>query len=385
MTKLLLALLPLVPLAACVANEAPVEDLDLAADETVTDTSKADAAGWEDAPTLHDGTRVIDHAGARSRRVHSIWIAATNNNRTAVTIRAHAIGEASVRIAVLGPLADGARPVLAADGYASTKRTLEIPLLASQPGEYLVVVGSHDLATDTTYELSASCDGDGCGPSRIDALATPKAGALVGDSQRLVSAMLGDMLVERDFDVQLELWASPPMQPWSAHKVATSTASGTQVNAIVPASVRDGDDLRLVVKDGDGRVLDSGVTTRFSSRSTAFARTDAILYGDLTSLQIAGVVGYYEGIAELVLRSEVRRADLAHTSLHADGPGDVGNGLGAFDATFAPEPGVAAHDGELLSVGFLDGNGDYRRLACFEYCNNLSGLSSCTGGPRNCP
>jgi hypothetical protein len=26
-----------------------------------------------------------------------------------------------------------------------------------------------------------------------------------------------------------------------------------------------------------------------------------------------------------------------------------------------------------------------RPLGCFEYCNNLSGLSSCTGGARPCP
>ena len=57
----------------------------------------------------------------------------------------------------------------------------------------------------------------------------------------------------------------------------------------------------------------------------------------------------------------------------------------AFDATFLPDLSVAATDGELLSVGFINGNGDYRRLGCFEYCNNLSGLSSCTGGPRACP
>lgn len=382
MTKLLFALLPL---AACVANEAPVEDVDLATVDTATDTAKADAAAWEDAPTLHDGMRVIDRAAAHSRRVHSLWIAGSNNNRTAITIRALATGDDDVRVAVLGPLADGMRPVLAADGYTSTKHRIELSLLVSQPGEHLVVVGSHDLAADTTYELTASCDGEGCGPSRIDALATPKDGALAGDSQRLVSAMLGDMLVDRDFDVQLELWASPPMQPWNAEKVATSTASGTQVNIIVPASVREGDDLRLAVTGADGRVLDTGVTTRFAPSGTAFARTDAIIYSDIASLQIAGVVGYFEGVADMVLRSETRQLDLAEASIHADRPGQAGNGLGAFDATFAPTLDVAARDGELLSVGYLDGNGDYRRLGCFEYCNNLSGLSSCTGGPRNCP
>jgi hypothetical protein len=67
-------------------------------------------------------------------------------------------------------------------------------------------------------------------------------------------------------------------------------------------------------------------------------------------------------------------------------------GFGAFDATFAPdivdENGDLApnlpRNGELLSVGFLNGNGDYIRLGCFEYCNDLSGEATCTGGPRSC-
>ncbi len=380
MTKLLLALLPL---AACVADEATGEDLDLAAVDATT-AAKADSPGWVDAPTLHDGTRLHDFADAQSRRVHSIWIAGTNNNRTEITIDARSTDDATIRIAVLGPLVEGTRAVLAADGYARRTPAAAVTVQVAQPGEHLVVVGSYNLATDTSYDLHASCDGAGCGPSRVDALASPKDGALVGDGQRLVSMMLGDMLVERDGDVEVELWASPPMQPWNAQKVATSSASGTQVNAIAPASVRVGDDLRLVVR-GDGRVLDTGVTTRFAPSGTAFARTDAILYGDIASLQIAGVVGYYEGVADLVLRSETRAVDLAHTSVHADRPGQVGNGLSSFDASFFPALDLAARDGELLSVGYLNGNGDYRRLGCFEYCNNLSGLSSCTGGTRNCP
>ena len=85
------------------------------------------------------------------------------------------------------------------------------------------------------------------------------------------------------------------------------------------------------------------------------------------------------------LYSETHHRELATHTIHADKPGMIGNGFGAFDATFIPDLSVAATDGELLSVGFINGNGDYRRLGCFEYCNNLSGLSSCTGGPRVCP
>ena len=217
-------------------------------------------------------------------------------------------------------------------------------------------------------------------------LASPKSGALVGDAQRQVALRLGDVLVDRESDIEVELWSAPPMQHWNATKIATSSASGDQVNFIVPAAVRDGDDLQLVVREPGGRILDSSVLARFSSASGAFARTDAILYGDLVSLQIGGVVGFFEGVADLVLRSETHQRDIAHHTLHADQPGQVGNGLNAFDATFAPEltdPNVP-RNGEKLSVGFINGNGDYSRLSCFEYCNDLSGMETCTGGPRGC-
>ena len=77
--------------------------------------------------------------------------------------------------------------------------------------------------------------------------------------------------------------------------------------------------------------------------------------------------------------------ELAQDIKRMDRPGMVGNGFNAFDATFMPDLSVAATDGELLSIGYINGNGGYRRLGCFEYCNNLSGLSSCTGGARPCP
>jgi hypothetical protein len=371
--------------AACVDSSST--DLDLAAaDPDVSSAEKADAPGWETARTLHEGTQLFDHASANSRRVHSLWVSGSNMNHVPLVVEARASDTYDVRIAVLGPIVNGQRAVLAADGYAQRKRDASVTLDISQPGEHLVVVGSYNLASDTYYDLHATCPGpDGCGVSRYDVLATPKDGALVGDSSRLVQMMLGDVMVGHPYDVDVELWASPPMRPWDAAKVATSTASGTQVNAIVPSSVRAGDDLTLVVRQSGGRILDTGVTTRFVPTPTAFARLDAILYGDIASLQIAGVVGYYEGVADMRLYSETREMQLAQTTLHTDRPGQEGMGFNAFDATFLPDLSVAAHDGEILSVGFINGNGDYRRLGCFEYCNNLSGLSSCTGGERTCP
>ncbi|HUS29269.1 MAG TPA: hypothetical protein VMZ53_12195 [Kofleriaceae bacterium] len=374
---------------ACIDSSST--DLDLAsADPEITSAEKADAPSWENAATLHEGTRIFDRAGANSRRVHSLWISGSNMNHVPLVVDARATDANDVRIAVLGPLVNGVRPVLAADGYAQRKRDASVTLDISKPGEHLVVVGSYNLASETFYDLHATCPGpDGCGVSRYDVLATPKDGALVGDSTRLVSMLLGDVMVGHSYDVNVELWASPPMQPWNATKVGTSTASGTQVNAIIPASVHEGDDLKLVVRQAGGRVLDTGVTTRFFPNPHSFARLDSILYGDIASLQIAGVVGYFEGVADMRLFSETREMELAHTTLHADRPGQEGNGYNSFDATFLPDyatnASLAPHDGEILSVGYINGNGDYRRLGCFEYCNNLSGLSSCTGGARSCP
>ena len=382
MTKL--AFLALLPLAACIDQTATDSDLAVEDSDAVIE-SKADAA-WETAETLHEGTSLFDFAGANARRVHSLWISGSNMNHVPMTIDATAVAGSSIRIAVLGPIVNGARPVLAADGYTSRKRNAHVTLDVSKPGEHLVVVGSYNLASETSYTLSASCPGpDGCGVSRYDVLATPKSGALVGDSRGLVSMLLGDVMVGHPYDVQVELWASPPMQSWNAKKIATSTASGLQVNTILPSTVVAGDDIKLVVKKPNGTILDSGVVVRYAPTKTAFARLDKILYGDIASLQIGGVVGFFEGIADLRLFSETREMTLADVVVHADKPGQEGNGFNAFDATFLPDLSRAPRDGELLSVGFINGNGDYRRMGCFQYCNNLSGLSSCTGGPRACP
>lgn len=374
-------------LVGCV-DVATDNDLDMASvDTTTVSADKVDAPGWESAATLHAGTNIWDFAKANSRRVHSLWVAGSATTRVPITIAAHTgSDDDDVRIAVLGPIAaDGARAVIAADGYAQRKRAVAVSIDFSTAGEHLVVIGSHDLARETFYELSATCNDVACEASKADVLAAPKQGALVGDGERLISMQLGDVLAGYNGDVEVELWASPPMQHWAAQHVATSYASGTQVNVIAPPAVRWGDDVRLVVREPGGRVLDTGVTTRFLPVPTNFVRLDAILYGDIASLQIAGSVGCFEGQADLRLRSVTRDREIAAYTVHADRPGMVGNGFNAFDATFMPDLSVAATDGELLSVGYINGNGDYRRLGCFEYCNNLAGLSSCTGGPRACP
>jgi hypothetical protein len=376
-------------LAACASDT--LDDTALAAaEEGAIAGGKADAS-WEVAPTHHVGERIFDRASAGGRRIYPVYLAGSKHAPVPLDIVAAAAeGDYSVRVAVLGPLKNGQREVLAAAGYSRPTRELAVTVDVTTSGEHLIVVGSHDLATETFFEVATACHG--CDARTIDVLAEPKAGALVATDTKIVEARLGDVLRDRNYDVELELWASPPMQPWNAKKVATSVASGDQANVIVPDSVVPGDDLRLVVRKAGGAVLDHGVTTRYFPEPAPFVRTDAILYGDIVSLQIAGVVGFFEGHATLSLRSEYRDVEIAAYHAEATLPGAASLGFGAFDATFAPdivdENGDLApnlpRNGELLSVGFLNGNGDYIRLGCFEYCNDLSGEETCTGGPRSC-
>lgn len=384
-----LRLFLLAPLVACTATD----DADLDLGDVIVVAEQPTEPGWEIAPTLHADTHILDHVDANSRRVHSLWIGASTTNHVALDLAAHAGADYDVRIAVLGPAVNGVRQVIAADGYASRKRDADVALDISESGEHLVVVGSYGLQTETFYDLAATCASPGGCESRVDLLATPKDGALVGDGQRLVTMSIGDVLANHEIDLEVELWASPPIQGWNAELVGVSEASGTQVNAIVPSTVKPGDDLRLIVREAGGRILDSGIATRFAPQPGAFARLDSIIYGDndggvdcdITSLQISGVVGYYEGVAAMVLRSKPRALELARDIQHATRPGQVGNGWGSFDATFGPDLAMAPHNGELLSLGWLDGNGAFREMGCFEYCNHLSGLSTCTGGARTCP
>jgi hypothetical protein len=383
------ASLSFVSIVACTDS---VSDLELAAEADLGAVGgKADGA-WDTAPTLHAGETVYGHASAGGRRVYPMWIAGASDAPVSLDIVASAQNEGDVRVAVLGPLKNGTRAVVAAAGYAAPRANIEMTVNATARGEYLVVVGSFELATWTGFSVSAHCAT--CSSDQIDVLAEPKAGALVAsENGNIVQMELGAVLADRNFDVEVELWASPPAQDWNGRKVATSVASGTQVNIIVPDDVLPGDDLRLVVRRAGGAILDAGVTTRYAPVLESFVRMDALLYGDLVSVGASGIVGYYEGVASLSMRSESRKLVIADHDLHVDRPGQPGNGFGAFDATFNPPLEVAQGtlnpnlplNGELLSIGYLNGNGDYKRLGCFEYCNDLSGEETCTGGERSCP
>ena len=376
-------------LVACTDDAAPGE-LDLAAQEEADFAGGKADASWDVAPTLHVGRRQFDRAAAGGRRVYPVWIAGSASTPVPLAIGATAVDGASVRVAVLGPLQGGQRAVLGAAGYTAPTGGVELELSVKTSGEHLLVVASHDLSSESFFEVTTSSDAS---PDEVDVLSSPKAGALVATGTQIVQAELGRVLANRTFDVELELWASPPMRPWDATKIATSVASGTQINVIVPPTVQAGDDVRLVVRKAGGPVLDAGVPARYAPEASAFVRTDAVLYGDLASVQVSGVVGFFEGHATLELRNETRGGVIDADAAVVAMPGHVGNGLNAFDATFAPEltlPGGGLnpdlpHNGVVLSVGFLDGNAAFRSLGCFEYCNDLSGFETCTGGPRACP
>lgn len=354
---------------------------------------KGDDPGWGGARTLHVGDGQFDQVAAGDRRVHSLWAAGSAADPIAITVTVEAAEESgTVRVAVLGPLADGQRQVIAADGYTAAKHAIELPARITESGEHLVVIGSFGLASDSAYTAAVRCAPDhGCDPARVDVLAEPKAGGLVG-ADDLIAARLGDVLAARDFDVEMEVWTSPPGLSWAAELAGVSVASGDQINALVPDAAAAGDDVILVVREAGGAVLDTGVLGRYAPGEGVFARLDAILYGDLVAVTVSGVTGFFEGTAELELRSQETGRTIESVVVRADRPGQVGNGLGAFDATFAPwisdEDGNLNPDlprnGDLLSVGRISGNGDYLPFGCFEYCNDLSGEDACTGGPRSC-
>ncbi len=399
----LASLLLLASLTACTVTSSgspsdPADDQEAAEEDAESvvgdeDGDKADQPGWGGASTLHVGESRFDQVVAGDRRVHALWAAGSPEQPIAIDVTVEAAEESgTVRVAVLGPLRDGQRQVVAADGYTAAKRRVELAARLTDSGQHLVVIGSFGLATDSTYQAAVRCAPEhSCDPARVDVLAEPKAGGLVGAGD-LIAARLGDVLAARDFDVEMEVWTSPPGLGWAAELGGVSVASGDQVNALVPESAAAGDDVILVVREAGGAVLDSGVLGRYAPGEGVFARLDAILYGDLVAVTVSGVTGFFEGTAELELRSEETGRTIESVVVRADRPGQVGNGLGAFDATFAPwisdEDGNLNPDlprnGDLLSVGRISGNGDYLPFGCFEYCNDLSGEDPCTGGPRSC-
>lgn len=359
---------------------------------------KGDAPGWARQVALHLGESRYQAVDPGGRHVYSMWVAGSADQPVPLTISVAGQDAAAVRVAVLGPLVGGAREVLGAAGYDAPIAVAAVEVAIDQPGQIVVVVGSYRLASFAGYQVSARCAGDGCGPDRVDALATPKLGGLVGtvldDGSTLVQTTLEPTLAVAD-KFPVELWRSPPAMRWAAERLAVSESSGNQANFILPAgAIADGDDLMFVVLPGDGLPsADVGVWARFAPTPAPMARLDAILYSDLGAITVTGVTGYFEGHDLIALRRAADGTELVVADAQASLPGTPGMGLGAFEVTLAPPLMLAdgsfnpdlPRDGEVLSVGRILGDGRYAELGCFEFCNDLAGTGTCASGPVDCP
>jgi hypothetical protein len=399
----LLASLLLPTLAACqtFVETIPTDEADPADQVEVLPPShddKGDQPGWASQPSLHLGESRYGAVDPGGRHIYSMWVAGSAARPVALDLAVVGQDDAAVRLAVLGPLVGGQRAVLGSDGYGAAVGTAAVTVEIAEAAQILVVVGSHRLASFAAYEIDARCADEACGPETVDALVAPKVGGLIGqrlaDGSALVQTRLNQALAQRD-KFEVELWRSPPGVRWHAELVAVSESSGDQANFLLPpGAIAEGDDLMVVVRAGDGLpTADRGTWARFAPEPRLFARLDMLLYSDLGAVTVSGVTGYFEGHDEIALRRAASGRQLVSATAEATLPGAPGNGFGAFEVTLAPEiwrPDGSINpdlprNGEVLSVGRIDGNGGYAAFGCFEFCNDLAGLGDCTSRPRPCP
>jgi hypothetical protein len=382
--------------SACTAEVTTAVDDD-AVETAVPDLAKGDAPGWSTQAALHLDDPRFGAVDAGDRHVYPLWVAGAADAPIPLDVTVRGQDGAAVRVAVLGPLVGGTRAVLGSAGYVRRTSKARVAVSVDRPGQILVVVGAFRLADFVGYEVGVRCRGGACGPDAVDALAAPKSGAMIGEAQEdgsiLIRTQLNAALAGQDM-FEVELWRSPPGLRWAAELVATSTSSGTQANFLLPAdALAEGDDLSFVIRGGELATADGGTWARYTPTPRLYARLDAILYGDLGSMQIAGVTGYFEGNDLLSLRRAHDGEEIIATVVEADLPGQEGIGFGTFDATFAPEliledgevNPLLPRNGEILALGRIGGDGNFRPLGCFEFCNDLKGTGECTPRPSACP
>jgi hypothetical protein len=356
--------------------------------------------GWVTRATAHVGDHMIDQVLTGNRNVHGLWINGTSASPIKLVVNVDGMSDDDwVRVAVLSPVnADGSRTTVSYSGYYTKLHHAKVSVALARTGQYLLVAGSYQLATTAAYQIAVHCAanaGTACGGARVDALKAPKVGGLVGtiqtDGKHIMRAWQGAAIGTSPMTV--EAWASRPMLGWAATKVASAISVDGVALLTIPSSVVKGDDIRLMVKRS-GTTLDSGVNVRWSPGPiSAYARLDAILYGDLVSVSVAGVVPYFEAVADMALQFADDGTVIDDVPVYADRPGQKTNGLSSFDVTFNPpltgpdgelNPDLP-RDGDLLEVGWNGADGLFHSLGCFEYCNDLAGTGDCTGGPRTCP
>lgn len=350
---------------------------------------------------LHLGEHRFGAVDVGARDAWPVWASGSTTRPVLLRFRVRGFDGAPVRIAVLGPVVNGNRATLASAGYSSPINTASVNVSVATTGQLLVVVGSYDLATWASYDLSLACKtgatADQCSGWRVDALSLPKVAGLSGSivsggGQRVTARLNGGLAALGTY--QVELWRSPPAFHWLATRLATASSAGSDVTFNLAAgTIAEGDDLMFRVRAGTRfPYADRGVWSRFAPNQRAFARLDMVDYHDLGDVAIEGVGQFFEGRDLLVLSRTADGVEIDRQSAVASQPGQATNGLSSFSIVIGepfdddgnPRP-VVPHDGEVLALDRVDLNEVPHRLGCFEYCNDLAGTGTCTPRAVACP
>jgi len=350
---------------------------------------------------LHLGEHRFGSVDVGARDAWPVWVSGSTARPVLLRFRASGFDGAPVRIAVLGPAVNGVRATLASAGYTTRTATASVNVSVTTTGQLLVVVGSYQLTSWASYDLSLACKtgatSDQCSGWRVDTLSAPKLGGLsgsilTGGAQRVTARLNGGLAALGTY--QVELWRSPPAFHWLATRLAVASSAGSDVTFNLPAAtIAEGDDLLLRVRAGTRLPYpDRGVWSRFAPNQRAFARLDAVDYHDLGDVAIEGVGVTFEGRDLLVLSRTADGVEVDRQAAVTSLPGQATNGLASFSIVIGeptddagnPKP-VLPRDGDILALDRVDPSEATHRLGCFEYCNDLAGTGSCTARAVSCP
>lgn len=374
--------------AGCAAPEESDESIGTVGEELSESAFAGD--DWHMGPSFHVGEVLTDTVLQKNVRiVHPLYLGATPEKP--ISLHFEGSSPSGAQIALLSPLKNGKRTTLGSAGYGKPEKKTKFDARVTETGPYLLVVTTHKMAKADSVKLESwQVSGN---ENQVGAVVSPRAGAL---ASRKVAVQLNPSIPD---DVTVELWAEPPrsLAKSERKKVGTVKSVGRKATFDVPKSVVDGDDLLVVVP-----FLESGLRLRLWTKNTAGVRIDRLMTSDFSNvLSFTGVFPFFEGEADLDLRSEKRKDKAGNPILLGtkhivrERPGQEGMGFAMFDEDIylpleiAPgkfNPNIPK-DGEILSVGFgaFGEEGGYRRVACFEFCNDLSGESKCTQRSVPCP
>jgi hypothetical protein len=308
---------------------------------------------WTYSGTVHSGeAREAPISPAPQRRVYAFFAGATA--QAPIDVDFTVAGDMPVRVALLAPIDGGGnRAVVGSAGYSEATDVAIVHAHLTQAGAYRIVIASFNRAYEGTFALVTRCAGGAC--ENLDALVTPRAGALAAD--RMIEVRINPALING----QIELWGRGQRmgQAWTSQGLARIP---------VPAAERvaDGDDLLLVVPG-----IDDGVPVRLWTRQGPGVRFDSLALNNAGNvLSGSGVAGFFEGQSIVALRNEVSLSILATQNLRTDLPGQEGTGLAEFDANLVIPLAALPRSGQLMSLGSIEtasGNSLYVRWGCFEW------------------